>query len=264
MKRVTAVNLADWALAQGRTALATREIAQILEIPADQVRRRLAAPSGRGEWVSIARGVWLPVPAELRGTGKIYALDAIGPVMRKLGLNYYVGWLSAAALHGATHQAVQVFQVAVDRPAHPTGANQLRIQYFVRSELQNVTTVNKVSRTDVVPVSSVEATMLDIASDVSSCGGLGNAATIIAELAELDDFSVERLIRQATFFSATAIRRLGWILGQLQPSLNLSGLLKIAESMSHTPARLNPHYPAKGPLDKTWNIYMNSEFEPEA
>ena len=48
----------------------------------------------------------------------------IDPMMRALGRNYYVSLLTAAAMHGASHQAPQAFQVMVSicrRPRHPEG-----------------------------------------------------------------------------------------------------------------------------------------------
>ena len=63
-ERVRAADLADWLLAHGRTSITTGETAELLDIPADQVRVRLHVPSRRGELVSPARGLWIPVPPQ--------------------------------------------------------------------------------------------------------------------------------------------------------------------------------------------------------
>ncbi|MDP9092451.1 MAG: hypothetical protein M3N95_05770 [Actinomycetota bacterium] len=64
--RVRAPELADALLARGIASATTSELAEMLDIPADQVRRRLHAPARRGEWVTPAQGLWIPVPPEYR------------------------------------------------------------------------------------------------------------------------------------------------------------------------------------------------------
>lgn len=66
---VRASHAADWALSHGISALTTSELADLLDIPAGQVRQRLAAPTRRGEWASPARGLWMPVTPEFRTWG---------------------------------------------------------------------------------------------------------------------------------------------------------------------------------------------------
>lgn len=60
---VRAPDAADWALARGHSAFTRPELAQLLGIPEDQVRRRLHVPSRRGERVMPVRGLWVPVPS---------------------------------------------------------------------------------------------------------------------------------------------------------------------------------------------------------
>src|SRR5262249_50589946 len=112
---VRPVDSADWMLARGRSSATTAEMAEILDVAPDLVRVRLHPYVRRGEWVSPARGLWIPVPPEYRLWGAPEGIEIVDRVMRHLGVQYYVGWLSAAALYGAAHHAPQVFQVAVSR-----------------------------------------------------------------------------------------------------------------------------------------------------
>lgn len=54
-------------------------------------------------------------PADYRSWGVLPGELFIDGMMRALGREYYVSLLTAAAMHGAAHQAPQVFQVMVDR-----------------------------------------------------------------------------------------------------------------------------------------------------
>jgi len=53
---------------------------------------------------SPARGLYIAVPPEYRTWGSIPALDFIDPMMTRIGHSSYVGFLSAAELHGAARQ----------------------------------------------------------------------------------------------------------------------------------------------------------------
>ena len=56
----------------------------------------------------------MPIPAEYRSWRAVPASHFIDPMMRHLDHGYYVGYLSAAEVHGAAHQRPQVFQVITD------------------------------------------------------------------------------------------------------------------------------------------------------
>lgn len=51
-----APELSDWAPTRGRASLTSAEIAELLEIPEDQVHRRPHVPARRHEWITPTRG----------------------------------------------------------------------------------------------------------------------------------------------------------------------------------------------------------------
>ena len=69
----------------------------------------------QGRIVSPRRGFYAIVPLEYRSAGAPPPEWYIDALMRFQGGSYYVGLLTAAALHGAAHQQVQAFQVVTDR-----------------------------------------------------------------------------------------------------------------------------------------------------
>ena len=109
-------DLADGLLAHGRSAVTTTEAAEILGVPRDQVRVRLNAGVHAGRLFSPSRGLWVAIPPKYRAWGAPPATEFLDQLMTHLGREYYVGWLSAAEIHGAAHQRPQTLQVAVDRP----------------------------------------------------------------------------------------------------------------------------------------------------
>lgn len=259
---VRAGHAADWALAHGRSALTSGELAQLLQVPEDQVRRRLHAPAQRGEWVSPVRGLWVPVPPEYRTWGAPPGLEVIDAMMSHLGIDYYVGWLTAAAIHGAAHQSPQVFQAAVERQVRNRTVGRTRFD-FAQRPVHEVPVASFPTRSGTVKVSTVAGTALDIATDVARSGGIDNTATVICELADHDAFRTQDIGALAPSFPAAAIRRLGYFLDHFSDQVDLDALVGVAQQSGSTPSRLDPAGSPSGPVDRTWMVYVNRDVEPD-
>lgn len=260
---VRASEAADWAIAHGRSALTNTDLARLLDVPEDQVRRRLHAPARRVEWVMPVRGLWVPVPLEYRTWGAPPGIEIVDVMMRHLNVDYYVGWLSAAALHGAAHQAPQAFQVAVTRHVRDRTVGRSRFE-FAQRDVGRVSREQFPTRSGIAQVSSVAATALDISADVSRAGGIDNAASVICELAEHDHFRARDVVEQATGYPAAALRRIGYVLERFSEYQDLDIFKKTALGAGATPSRLDPTGPPSGPVDRTWMVYVNREVEPDA
>lgn len=263
MVTITAPHAADWALAHGRSALTTAELAEALAVPEPQVRQRLQAPRRRGEWVSPAHGLWLPVPPEYRTWGAPQGIEVIDLLAHHLGVDYYVGWLAAAALHGAAHMAPQVMDVAVSRQVRGRDVGRTRFQFHRRSGLGALPVVSHPTRSGTARVSSLSLTALDLAADPDTGGGLDNTATVLLDLAEQPTFDPVDLAGVAAHFPTAAARRLGWILDRHAAEVDLEPLLRQAIAGTGHPSRLDPSRNLSGPLDERWNVRVNHEPEPD-
>jgi predicted transcriptional regulator of viral defense system len=261
--RVRATELADWALSRGRPHLTTREVAELVDVPEDQVRRRLHAPSRRGEWVQPVRGLWFPVPPEFRTWGAPPGIEIVDAMMLHLNVQYYVGWLSAAALFGATHQAPQQFQVASSRDVRDTVVGRTHFVFRTRSRAGESPTVAWPTRAGTARVSSVEATILDVATDIEVAGGLDNAATVIVELSENEAFRVTALADIAERFPAAGARRAGWVLETFGGRQDLDSFAASASTMTRSASRLDPARSLAGTLDDRWGLRLNADVEPD-
>lgn len=86
-----------------------------LPVSTAAVGKALKRLSEKGRVIRLRKGFHAIVPVE-------FAIQGIPPsdwylddLMRSLDLPYYIGLLSAAALHGAAHQQVQQLQIVVPR-----------------------------------------------------------------------------------------------------------------------------------------------------
>lgn len=262
-ERVAAPELAAWLLSHGRASATTAELARTLGVPSDQVRRRLHAPAQRGEWVRPAHGLWIPVPPEYRTWGAPPGIEVVDILMRHVGVGYYVGWLSAAEIHGASHQAPQVFQVATSQHVRSRTVGRTRFQFLSRGAVAQIPTIDRQTRSGHARVSTREATMLDVASDVLVAGGIDNVATSIIELAE-DGVDLEVLAELSMLFPVAAGRRVGWILDEFTSRDDLTPLREAANRRAVSDSLLDSSGPTVGATDARWGVRVNRDVQEES
>lgn len=254
--------LADWALARGITHLTTGEVAAALSLPSDQVRVRLRMPARRGEWVSPMRGLWIPVPPEYRTWGAPPGIEIVAAMMAHANAQYYVGWLTAAELHGAAHQAPQVFQVATSKDIRARQVGRTRFEFFTRSAVGRLPVESRTARTGVVQVSALHTTLLDVATDIPASAGMNNVATVVVELAEQDAFDAGTLVELAREYPAATLQRVGWLLDHFG-EVDLRRIEDAVRDRQVGQVRLDPTRRLVGPLDRRWNVRLNTTVEPD-
>jgi len=217
-------------------------------------KRRLAAPR---------RGFFVIVPLEYREAGAPPPSWFIDDLMKFLGQPYYVGLLSAAALHGAAHQQPQEFQVVTNKQLRSVDAGRARIRFFRKLHLERTPTMEVQTETGAMRVSTPEATALDLLRYVEGAGHLGNVATVLGELAEKID---AELLAQAakTEEELTTAQRLGHVLDRVGG----------AEATSYLAAWIEERRPRFVPLrtdrsvkrarkDARWRVLVNERVEAE-
>ena len=215
-------------------------------------KRRLAAPR---------RGFYVIVPLEYRELGAPPPSWYIHGLMAHQGHPYYVGLLSAAALHGAAHQQPQVFQVMTDVPLRPIRVGRSAIRFFIRRELAAVPTIALKTYTGTMRVSTPEATAFDLVRYADRAGHLDHVATVLAELAEHLD--PERLVAIAAGeVELPVVQRLGYLLDQVDAAAIAAPLATWVAGAGARPVALASGVQAAGaPRDKRWQILVNDAVE---
>ncbi len=259
-----ALDLVDDLLSRGQIATTTDDAAHALSIPADQVRVRFHRLVQSGRIFTPARGLWVAVPPEFRSWGVLPGLHFLDQLMTHLDRAYYVGWLSAAELHGAAHQRPQVLQVAVDRAVSDRDLGRVRLRFTARRRLVELPREQHNVPTGQVWVASPALTAFDLAADPDLGGGVSNVATVLMELAEEGRLEAGALSELAPLFSLSAVRRLGVLLDTVEQNGLTGGLHDFTERRRRFPADLlAPADPATGPVDTRWRLRMNAAVEPD-
>lgn len=211
--------------------------------------------------VLIRQGFYVIVPLEYQASGIIPPSWFIDDLMRFLKLPYYVGGLSAAALHGASHQQAQEFQVITDRPVRPIVRAGLRIRFLMKSS-GATQTIKMKTETGQMSVSSPAATAIDLVRYHRQFGGYSAILPILEELSEA--LTPEDLLRASqSEVHLIYVQRLGYLLAQLDKSGDLLQPLKTwITSHALLPTPLESGTPKSGlSVDPIWRVIPNTDLE---
>ena len=252
--------LPDALLAQGRHTASTEELLEMTGLGRDALHSGLYRLQQEGAIVSPARGLYAVVAPQYRAWGAPPAEWFVDAMMSHLGRRYYIALLTAAAMHGAAHQAPQSFQVMTEKalPDRDLGRNRLR--FHTSRHMLDAVTEQRTGPSGYLQLATRETTAVDIARHPRQSGGLSNVATVLIELGELDGATLTRI---AAPHGKSTARRLGWLLEHHRPDISLDELRSVARPQEGEPTPLSPSGPVRGPLDRGWGLRINADVQPD-
>jgi predicted transcriptional regulator of viral defense system len=209
----------------------------------------------------IHRGFFIIIPLEYAATGILPAEWFVADLMGYVRQPYYVGLLSAAALHGATHQQPQQFHVVTTGPLREMRSNGLAITFFSKTKFTDVPLTQVRVQTGHIPISTPESTAIDLIRYTRRIGGLDRVLTVLQELGEV--MKPGSLKEAARLDGKIAYaQRLGFLLEK-------AGFLDLTRELSQwvneknpLPVKLEPSLSVRGcKKDERWKIHVNSYVE---
>ena len=259
-KAISLANFVDRLQASGRYTFTRAEAERDSHLDGASLEAALRRLRGRGRIASPRRGFHVIVPIEYQDAGAPPPAWFIDELMRFLGQPYYVGLLSAAALHGAAHQQPMVFQLVTDRPTRPARAGRARIAFHAARNLARVPVASLPTETGTMRVSTPEATAFDLVRFAAAAGHLSNVATALGELAE--KLSPVALTKLAPEHALPDVQRLGYLLELVGEGEKAAGLAGWLEGQRVRPIVLDRGRP-RGPAEPSglWRVIPNFEIE---
>ena len=265
----------DERLGQGRAYLTKAEAMKALGLSANAFaasaarlirQRRLARPK---------QGFYLILRPEDRAAGGPDPARWIDPLMHHLGVDYRISLLRAAAFHGASHQAAQVFQVIVPKQLRAIAIDRQRIQFVYQAPArlrrrQPGAVARPVEDRRWIRQGRRDRTLLlDAVRYFHQAAGLNGAAQIVHDLGARAD--PRKLARAAAVYENSTARRLGYLLehfGHARQAASLRPLARKAKSLKplDPSARLVASLARSGkvPEAPTWKLSLNVPLEIDA
>ena len=227
------------------------------------VRSSIYRLINKGRVYSAWRGFYVIIPDEHALKSIVPPIEYIESLMAFTGHRYYVGLLSAAAIHGAGHQQPQILTVVTDTNDIRSKSNK-HISFLAKAAIPESYLVDKYAGYGKVTVSSKELTALDLIFYESRIGGLNRAAEIISEL-NLDFSRMGDDFWE--MYKTPIIQRLGYILESI---LGLEETAAVIYSQTQSAGvhfrktLLDSKFKPSGgkyPENMKWKIIINCELE---
>lgn len=262
--RGTLSDLVDSYQATGRYVLTRDHALEALGISDEALKKAVQRLVAKRRLAVPRRGFFVIVPVEYREAGAPPPAWFIDNLMKFCRQPYYVGLLSAAALHGAAHHQPQEFQVVTNEQLRPAVAGRARLKFFRKRHIELAPTMEIKTETGAMRVSTPEATALDLLRYLEGAGHLGNVATVLAELAEKMDG--QRLVEVAKLDGElSSAQRLGHILDQV-------GTGEIGDPLAAWVGAQRPRFvplrsdrsTRRAAKDTRWHVLVNEKVEAEA
>lgn len=264
---MAAASLKSWIdekQAQGRYSFLRTDAIRESGLTPNTVARALRQAVKDGRIVRLKEYAYVIVPLEYRAAGSPPPAWFIHDLMTAMKLPYYVSLLSAAALHGASHQQPQVFQVMTDRSVRPISAGRTRIQFFASKYVTRAATKEIKTPTGLMRIATPETTVVDLVRFVKAAGHLDYVSTLIQELSPSLD--AKRLITAVRVVGDIPnAQRLGYILDSVRRRTISDPLHAWIEKRIERMQPLRPGYPTDGAKEnRRWRLWINGPLEIES
>ena len=248
----------------GRYWLSRKEAIAELHISDKAFKLAAHRLSIKGSLKRVRSDFFIIIPPEHRVIGSLPAAWFIDALMKHFHQQYYVGLLTAAALHGAAHQQPMTFQVITNKPTRNITLGQVFIEFIYKNSISSYSYQFKKTMSGTIQVSTPEMTAFDLMRHMNTAGQVNHVATVLCELVEqLDAEKLSELLKNNDV-EITAAQRLGYLLDVLQLPIDLLPLENQLKQRK-TSRRLlvvSSSQPVIG-YNQRWHIEVNEQVEPD-
>jgi len=259
----TLENWIDNRQTSGRYTFLRSEAVEESDMSSEAVKKAIQRLTKRGRVAKAKDYFYVIVPLEYASAGAPPASWFIEDLMAAMERSYYVGLLTAAGQHGASHHASQEFQVVSTRYIRPIDVGRAMIRFFTSKFAEDAAIEIIKTPTGTMRVSTIETTVVDLVRFSKSAGYLDNVATVIAELApSLDSRKLLKAVKRVNDVPNT--QRLGYVLENV-------GARKLVEPLREWVDRQMPKFvplrtgqsSSDQSQDNHWHLFVDRPLEPE-
>ncbi|PWK20019.1 type IV toxin-antitoxin system AbiEi family antitoxin domain-containing protein [Xanthomarina spongicola] len=247
--------------AKGRFAFTLDEVKSQFNISDKAISQNLYRLKSKNKIVQIRKEFYTILPPEYAHQGIIPTNLFLDDMMLALNKEYYLGLISAAAIHGASHQQSMETFVITEKPALRNVKNKkLKINFYVKNCWNKEDILQVKTDAGYMNVSSPELTALDLLYYIGSLG-MNRVITILEELFEVVKASELKKVAK-NYPQKAAIQRLGYLSETILNNQKFSDILY--ESINLKKGANIPLMPGrnrKGKINTKWKIIHNVKIE---
>ena len=206
-------------------AFSRAELLEKTAAPDSSIKKELARLVSDNQLINLRKGFYVIIPPSFQHFKKIPIDLYVNKLFNYLDKAYYVGFYSAAAYYGASHQRVQQDYVITTPPAlrHISKGN-IKIKFFNFTNWPANNIIQRKSDAGFFMVSSPALTMVDLIENQHNLGGMNRMLAILEELSESIELSdLNNLL--SWYSNKSVLQRMGYLFetiawnGQLAESI---------------------------------------------
>ena len=245
----------------GRYSFSLSEIKANFDLSDKAINQNLYRLKSKNQIAQIRKGFYAIISPEYMHQGMIPATLFIDDLMQYLGKRYYVGLLSAAALHGAAHQQPMEFFVITEQPSlRPIKNAKLNLTFLTKKDWSNDDIIKIKTDAGDINVSSPELTALDLIY-YSNTIGINRAVTILQELVSVIKAS-EMLRIAKNYHQIVSIQRLGYLMEDVIKNEKIADTLyKTLKNKTYYTTPLVNDKTKVGLINEKWKVMINTKIE---
>ena len=248
---------------RGQVTFTANEVYSMPGMSASTAKTELARMVVRGRIQNVYKGFYVIIPPQYALKGIVPATYYIDSLMQYLTKPYYVALLSAAAIHGATHQRAMQTQVMTVSPRPNISEKNSQIDWSFRKDVPKSLLLTANSEMGVIHYSNPELTAVDLIQFAKHIGGYQRAATVLAEL--VDEVDMDKISDVQPYTSYAVIQRLGYILEHVlfeqKKADKLYGIVSPEKRKWHLVLMSNEHPKDESAESNRWRVNMNINIE---
>lgn len=248
-------------MAKGRYTVSFEELQEKFTISNKALLQNIYRLKRKNKLAQVRKGFYVVIPPQYSIRVMIPPTLFIDDMMKHLHRDYYIGLLSASALHGVSNQQPMEFQIITQKNAlRKIKNNKLIIHFFTKINWEENQIIKIKTETGFIDVSTLELTAFDLVRFHKQIGGLNRIVPIIDSLSE--EIKPSLLSQIADNQPYTVIQRLGFLLEKLEKRKLSDSLLKSIKrsKMKKTVLSLS-HKSRTGDIDEQWKIIINTELD---
>lgn len=253
----------DKRLSEGRSLFSLDEAMQETGTQAKAARPAMHRALREKRIAQVGDGFYVAVPPEFRKQGAPPYEWVVDARFARMGRRYYLGLLTAALHHGASHQKPMEMQVVTETQMRKHSFGELRIHPIFRKTWPSEDVLEKRDvRTGVFRLSGPELTLVDAVRYPAHAAGFDNIATLIREMGKkLRVLQLAKICRETE--ENSVLQRVGWMLKNFGRA-NLAAV--VTEELKRRRIQLVPlesGNPERGRVDSEFKVRVNYEPEPD-
>ncbi len=263
-RRHSVAEFVDSLQKKGRYCFAKGEVAHHTGLKEPVLNLALWRLARKRRVVLVRRCFYVIVPLEYAATGVLPPEWFIADLMRHVKQPYYVGVLTAAALHGAGHQQPQEFHVVGPKAQRAVRMGGLRIRFFKKTAMRRSAVVEWKTPTGTMHVSDPAVTALDLMRYADEVGGIGAVYPMLCDLR--GKMTAPMLAAAARWEPRLAyVQRLGCMLDRIEGERLTDTMQAWVCKQNPCVVALDPSVPRKGhPHAPRWRVVVNADTSEEA